>query len=90
MENKKSISLYSLIENPDWKKAVIVYSQSNWKTQYSLESRSYVIVNNKELNKFLAKGKISNSLWGSSLDGTDLNVRLDRQEWKIEDCYILE
>ena len=35
-------------------------------------------------------GKIANSLYGSCLDGTDVCVRLDNYNWKIEKIVILE
>lgn len=67
-------------------KAVIVYKQSNFTQEYSERSRSYLIDNN---NHYF-DNKISNALWGSCLDGTDQNVRLDYYNWDIEKCYFLQ
>lgn len=66
--------------------AVIVYKQSNFSEEYSEESRSYLINNNN--HHF--DNKISNALWGSCLDGTDQNVRLDYYNWDIEKVYLLK
>lgn len=66
---------------------VIVYSQDNWQTPYSLEARSYVVSSD---NRRYQMGKISSSVFGSSLDGSDVGVRLDMYGWKVEDCYMLD
>ena len=64
---------------------VIVFKASNWKTDYSLESRSYRVWNN---NRAFQTDKISNSLSGDSLDGTDKGVRLDWYGWDVDYCYM--
>lgn len=66
---------------------VIVFSEDNWEKEYSLESRSYVV--SSENRRFKA-GAISNSLFGDSLDHSDMGVRLDLYGWKVEDCYMLD
>lgn len=64
---------------------VIVYSADNWDREYSLESRSYVVENGSHA---FEDGKISNAMYGSALDGTDSNVRLDRYNWHVDYCII--
>ncbi len=64
---------------------VIVYRADNWTKEYSLESRSYAVHSG---NKLFIAGMGGNSVYGSSLDGTDKMVRLDWQGWKIDYCYI--
>lgn len=66
---------------------VIVYKESNWKTKYSLESRSYVINSG---NKYFISGMEGNSIFGSNLDGTDKCVRLDHIGWEVDYCYLLK
>ena len=63
---------------------VIVYKQSNFKNEYSENSRSYRVHN---ANRKFQKGKIANSLFGDCLDGTDIGVRLDWYGWDVEFCY---
>lgn len=71
---------------------VIVYSNSNahngnWNKEYPLESRSYKVSSN---NKCFGSWYCGYSLYGSSLDGSDMGVRLEHIEWDIEYCYILD
>lgn len=66
---------------------VIVYKESNWKTQYSLESRSYLVNSG---NKFFIPGIEGNSIFGDSLDGIDKCVRLDYTNWEVDYCYLKE
>lgn len=68
-------------------KGVIVYSQDSFKTEYSLESRSYLVHSDA---KYFNCDMGGNSLFGSALDGSDDNVRLDWVNWKIDYCYLLE
>lgn len=68
-------------------KAVIVYKQSNFVKEYDLKARSYEVSNN---NKRWQNGMISNSLFGSSLDGADLGVHLDWYNWDVDYCYMLD
>lgn len=67
--------------------AVIVYSEDNWKEHYSLESRSYAVSSD---NRAFQDGKFSNSMFGSSLDGSDIGVRLDLYNWEVDYIYIEE
>ena len=66
---------------------VIVYKESNWKEQCSLESRSYVVSN--QCN-YYDDDKISRAHWGTSLDKTDKDVRLDYYGWDVDYCYLLD
>ncbi len=70
---------------------VIVFKESNWKTKYSLESRSYIINSG---NKYFISGMGGNSIFGSNLDGTETCIRLDhymyRYNWEVDYCYLLK
>ena len=68
-------------------KGVVVYKASNWDQEYSLESRSYVVSSD---NKAFIDGQISNSIFASNLDGTDVGVRLDWYRWEVDYCYLIE
>ena len=82
-------------ENPDGKSTlygVIVFTADSFSAPYTETERSYKVSNN---NKGFQHGKISNSIYGSCLDGKDSNVRLDwymydEKPWKVEYCYIEE
>lgn len=83
--------LYAGLENANaqgvTRHGVIVYSEDNWPVKYSLESRSYRVSSD---NRRFQAGKIANSVYGDSLDGSDVGVRLDVYGWKVEDCYMLD
>lgn len=64
---------------------VIVFSQSNWDKEYSLESRSYRVSSD---NKAFIPGQIGNSIFADALDGTDDGVRLDWYHWDVDYCYM--
>lgn len=64
--------------------AVIVYSQSNFSTEYSEESRSYRVSN---ANDRFSNRISSDALLGDCLDGSEDEVRLDWYDWQIEYCY---
>ena len=66
-------------------KAVIVYKQSNFKTPYPVESRSYR-VNNFSGKAFFFE-MLGRSIFGDCLDGSEEYLRLDVQNWEIEYCY---
>lgn len=83
----KKIKFNELIDNPNWKKAVIVYSQSNFKEPYTVKERSYLIVNGQW---GLDSSKMGRCIVGDCLDGKDTGVRLDSYDWKKEYCYIVE
>lgn len=68
----------------------IVFSQSNFAKPYSAESRTYEVSSD---NKAFIPGKGGYSIYGSSIDGSDMGVRLDRymhseHPWEIERCYM--
>lgn len=73
----------------EWKRAVIVFTVDSFDKEYSLESRSYEIYSS---DNYFDYSKISKSLFGTSLDKSDVNVRLDwyLKDWHIDYCYILE
>ena len=93
------VTFQELCDRSDqWKKAVIVYKEESFEQSYSLESRSYEVSSD---NKHFRKVLTSYSLFGSSLDGSDKGVRLDRymyslpedglgKRWEVEYCYIIE
>lgn len=74
-------------EGPDYLYGVIVYSEDNWKKKYPLASRSYKVSSG---NRAYQADKIANSVFGSSLDGSDIGVRLDWYKWKVDYCYLLD
>ena len=68
----------------------IVFDQSSFEKTYSEESRTYAISSN---NKAYISGMGGYSIYGSCLDGTDQNIRLEDvirgpHSWKIEKCYM--
>lgn len=73
----------------------IVFSPASFEQEYSLESRTYAVSSD---NKAFWSRVGSRSIYGSALDGSDPNVRLDQYMaieqggpggWKIERCYML-
>lgn len=73
------------INNPIY--GVVVFKESNFDKEYPIESRSYIV---SSKNDAFIDGRISNSIYGSSLDGSDPFVRLDRYGWEVEYCYLIE
>lgn len=68
----------------------IVFSEENFKDVYSEQSRTYVVSSN---NKAYIPGAGGYSIYGSCLDGTDQNIRLEgymrgEKAWQIERCYM--
>ena len=72
----------------------IVFTADSFEEEYSEASRTYAVSSN---NKAFMPGMGGYSIYGSSLDGTDRNVRLERymanekggaDGWKIERCYM--
>lgn len=72
----------------------IVFTADSFDKEYSEASRTYAVSSN---NKAFMPGMGGYSIYGSSLDGTDRNVRLERymanekggtDGWKIERCYM--
>lgn len=85
------ITLKELSSRKNWNDAVIVIDNSSFNKEYPLENRSYKVSSN---NNYFDSSKISKSLFGTSLDNVDVNIRLDlymwEQNWKVEYCYILD
>ena len=75
--------------------AHIVFTVDSFKKEYPLLSRTYAVSSN---NKAFRPNMGGYSIFGDSLDGTDLGVRLEgymAEEgnsggWQVEGCYILE
>lgn len=68
----------------------IVFTEDSFEKEYSLESRTYRVSSN---NKAFISGMGGYSIYGSSLDGSDINVRLEmymrgENHWKIDYCYM--
>ena len=86
----KEVTYSQLKENfydKENKYALIVYDQSNFNKKYNEKARTYLISSD---NRCFQSGKISNSLFGSCLDGTDTFVKLSDYNWKIEKVIMLE
>ncbi len=79
------MSLMDLVENKNWETALITYKQENWEDNYTEKERTYRV---SRENNYFREGKISNSLYGSCLDGKDNGVRLDYYNWKVEKIVI--
>ena len=70
----------------------IVFANESFTKEYSLESRTYKTASGC---KYFDSTKIGNSLYGSSLDGSDICVRLDwyllnEKPWVVDYCYFDE
>ncbi len=68
----------------------IVFTQVSFDKPYSEQSRTYVVSND---NKAYIAGAGGYSIFGSCLDGSDQNIRLELYmhgdgAWKIERCYM--
>ncbi len=67
---------------------VIVFKNESWpRKEYPLESRSYEFRSDE---KYFISGMGGSSIFASSLDKSDINVRLDRylHKWKVDYCYL--
>ena len=73
---------------------VVVFTEDSFTKPYSLEERSYIVSND---NKAFLDGMSGYSIYGSSLDGSDIGVRLEqymelefggKDGWKVDYCYI--
>lgn len=73
------------LNNPIY--GVVVFKESNFDKEYPLESRSYIVSSS---NKAFIDGMLGNSIFGTSLDGSDPFVRLDQYEWEVDYCYLIE
>ena len=74
---------------------VIVFTEDSFTEIYPLESRSYEVSTD---NKAWKPNAIGYSIFGTSLDKTDSNVRLEqymllehdgKKGWKVDYCYFL-
>ena len=74
----------------------IVFTEDSFTEKYPLESRTYVVSSD---NKAYRPNMGGYSIYGTSLDGTDKNVRLEaymaaekggKDGWQIERCYMKE
>lgn len=89
----KKLTLTELSEKNNWKEAVIVFTKDSFNKPYTEVERSYEVSSD---NKYFHTDKISTSLYGDCLDGTEHGVRLDvymnspkkEDRWKIDYCYI--
>ena len=68
----------------------IVFTQDSFDMPYSEQSRTYVVSSD---NKAYIAGAGGYSIFGSCLDGSDQNIRLELYmhgdgAWKIERCYM--
>lgn len=95
---KEKLGLNDLQENRDWEDAVIVFKPESFDKEFNETQRSYKI--SRESNYF-QPDKISSSLYGSCLDGSDNGVRLDLymkaipedklgKRWIVDYCYIIK
>ena len=73
-----------------------VFTADSFDKSYTEEERTYVVGSN---NKAFIEGMGGYSIYASSLDGSDKNVRLEaymadeyggKDGWKIEKCYMKE
>lgn len=74
----------------------ITFTEDSFDKKYPLDSRTYGVSSH---NKAFISGMGGYSIYGSSLDGSDMLVRLERymrdehggaDGWRIERCYITE
>ena len=73
----------------------IVFTEDSFTVPYSLEERTYVVSSN---NKAFQPNMGGYSIYASSLDGSDCNVRLEgymaeegngERGWKVDYCYLM-
>lgn len=75
--------------------AHITFTVGSFDKEYPLIARTYAV---SSYNKAFRPNMGGYSIFGTSLDGTDMGVRLERYMalegnpggWQVEDCYILE
>lgn len=95
LELKKALQEWESSHPSEHLTAHIIFAVDSFDREYPLLSRTYAVSSN---SKAFRPGMGGYSIFGDSLDGSDLGVRLERymaQEgnpggWKVEDCYILE
>jgi len=87
---------HELSGNPKHILGAIVFTEDSFKKKYSGQSRTYIVSSG---NKAFQPGAISNSIFGTSLDNSDQNVRLDiymretngkAEGWDVDFCYIYQ
>ena len=80
----------------DYIKGVIVFTEDSYTKPYSLEERSYIVTSS---NKAWIDGQGGYSIYGNSMDGSDMYVRLERymaeehggkDGWQVDYCYMLD
>lgn len=82
------MNLEKLLNNKNWKVAVIVFDKSNFKDMdYSKLERSYRVTSD---NNYFKPGSISKSLFGDCTHDNDFGVRLDVYNWMVESIEIIE
>ena len=82
MGNQDVIYLSDLVDRQDEFEYVdITYLQENFDKEFTEIQRTYRVYSE---NNYFDSEKISTSIFGSCLDGTDDGVRLDWYNWKIE------
>lgn len=83
-------------KNGEHLEGYIVFTEDSFTEKYPLESRTYVVSSD---NKAYRPNMGGYSIYATSLDGTDKNVRLEaymaaekggKDGWKIERCYMKE
>ena len=89
-EHNMDHSIKSQYSDPNPLNCVIVFKNESWPTReedYSLESRSYEFRSDE---KYFLPEMGGNSIFATSLDKSDVNVRLDHYlgKWKVDYCYI--
>lgn len=91
-EFTKQMRAHNKNENPNIITGVIVISPDSFSQDYSLESRSYLVSSD---NKAYMPNMCGYSIFGTSLDGSDKNTRLDAylakenggKGWIVDYCY---
>ncbi len=68
--------------------ADITYKSENFTSEYSEAERTYRVTN-RSGKRFFNMPSGSRSVYGNSLDGSDVNVRLDiYYDWTVEKCEL--
>lgn len=94
-ELKRAFQEWERCRPEDHLTAHIIFRADSFDKEYPLLARTYAV---SSYNKAFRPGMSGYSIFGNSLDGSDLGVRLERYMaeegnpggWQVEDCYILE
>ena len=96
MTYKKMKKLFKASEeNGEHINGVIVFTADSWDRMYPLESRSYLVSSD---NKAFKSNMSGYSIFGTALDLSDCNVRLEaymrdekggKDGWKVDYCYLV-